>query len=201
MHTIRLSIQRIHLIAAILAVTLAMLACNVLNRFKTPDTTATRQSASEQIPVLSGTVSTYDGEYNDVKYRIDLPVEFAHSTSGGWEQFCLNSTKKLCVSIQPQNGNWNDSEAMANEIIGGFSSTVSNYLEIDHKSTFSGDGFPAFWVAYTYTWQGADLEGSRLFILIQHIGFDIATEGSPAWMDEFRSVTQKIVDSFRLDYN
>jgi hypothetical protein len=201
MHNVRLSIQRINLIAAILVVTLAMLACNVLNRFMTPEASAATQPAPEEIPILSGATSTYNGDYNGVKYHIALPVEFVHSTSGGWEQFCLETSEKLCVSIQPQNGNWNDSEAMANEIIGGFSSTVSNYKEIDHKSTFSGDGFPAYWVGYTYTWQDTDLEGSRLFIVIQHIGFDIATEGSPALMDQFRSDTQKIVDSFLFDYN
>lgn len=90
---------------------------------------------------------------------------------------------------------------MADEIITGFSSSVGNYQELNRQSTSTGEGFPAYWVGYTYTWQDKNLEGSRLFVVIQHVGFDIAAEGDPALMDKYRSVIKSIVDSFRIAYN
>jgi hypothetical protein len=214
MYTVRNSIQRPNWIAALLIVSLGMLACNVLTLFNKSETASTPQSETvetqstsgpsdgqAEIPEMGGVKITYDGDFNGIKYQLDYPAAFIHSTSGGWQEFCLEGSEKLCVSIQPQNGNWNDTEAMADEIITGFSSAVGNYQELDRQNTYSGDGFPAFLVTYTYSWQGKDLEGSRLFILIQHIGFDIAAEGDSVMMDKYRSVINSIVDSFRLDYN
>jgi hypothetical protein len=191
-----------------------MLACNAVTWFNKPEIISTSQpeavealptsspsDGQAEIPEMGGVKITYDGDFNGIKYQIDYPAAFIHGTSGGWQEFCLDGSEKLCVGIQPQNGNWNDTEAMADEIITGFSSAVGNYQELDRQTTYSGDGFPAFLVTYTYTWQGKDLEGSRLFILIQHIGFDIAAEGDAVMMEKYRSVIQSIVDSFRVDYN
>ena len=63
------------------------------------------------------------------------------------------------------------------------------------------DGFPAFWVAYTYNFHDRYLEGSRLFIVLQHVGFDIAAEGDPALMEKYRSEINSIIESFSIDYN
>lgn len=200
--------------AAVLVISLGMLACNALTRFNQPETASTPPSATVEaqstsspndsqveIPEMGGVKITYDGDYNGVKYQLDHPVAFIHSTSGGWQEFCLDAPGKLCVSIQPQSGNWNDAEAMADEIITGFSSTVGNYHELYRQSTYTGDGFPAYSVGYTYTWQDKNLEGSRLFVVVQQIGFDIAAEGDPALMHQYRSLIQSIVDSFRFAYN
>lgn len=206
MNTARNSIQRANWMATLIIAALGMLACNALTRFNKPETmeaqpTSNPSDGQAEIPEMGGVKITYDGDYNGIKYQLDYPASFIHSTSGDWQEFCLDGSYKLCVSIQPQNGDWNDTEAMADEIITGFSSAVSNYQELGRQDTYSGDGFPASLVTYTYIWQGKDLEGSQLFVLIQHIGFDIAAEGDPIIMDTYRSVIESIVDSFRLDYN
>jgi hypothetical protein len=206
MNTVRNSIKQIRLIAVVLIVALGVLACNVLTRSTEPETASTPQpvtlEAHSTTSQNDGPVEfTYDGEFNGVKYQLDLPAGFIHSTSGGWQEFCLKAPDELCVSIQPQSGTWNESEVMADEIITGFSSSVGNYQELNRRSTSTGDGFPAYSVGYTYFWQDKNIEGSRLFVVIQHVGFDIAAEGSSAMMDEYRSVIKSIVDSFRIDYN
>jgi hypothetical protein len=226
MYPVRNSVYRIKWTAALLVALLGTLACNAVTRLIQPETAPPPQAAitveaptaqvvmtveaqptnspndgQEQAPESGEANFTYDGDFNGVKYQLDLPANFIHSTSGGWQQFCLDASDKLCVSIQPQSGSWNDAEAMADEVITGFSRSVGNYQELDRQSTYSGEGFPAYQVGYTYTWHDKNLEGSRLFIVVQNIGFDISAEGQAALMDKYRAEIKSIMDSFRLNYN
>ncbi len=147
---------------------------------------------------LGASYQTFTDEFNSIPYTIDHPYVFVPSISGDWQQLCLDAPEELCVSIQPQPGRWVSAEAMANEIITSFSSSVSSYQELHRQSTVTSEGTPAYWVGYTYTREGKVLEGSRLFVVAQGAGFDIAAEGEPMMMELYQAVIKAILESFRL---
>lgn len=147
---------------------------------------------------LGASYQTFTGSFNGIPYSLDHPFVFIHSSAGGWERLCLDAPEKLCVSVQPQNSGWSSAEAMAEEVITAFSSSVSDYQELHRQSTVISDGTPAYWVGYTYTWQGKSLEGSRLFVVVDQTGFDIAAEGEPVMMDLYQAVIKIMLESFRL---
>lgn len=147
---------------------------------------------------LGASYQTFTDIFNGTSYSIDHPYVFVHSVSGIWQQLCLDAPEKLCVSIQPQQNSWASAEAMADEVMTSFSSSVSDYQELHRQSTVTSEGFPAYWVGYTYTREGKALEGSRLFVVAQDAGFDIAAEGEPVMMELYQAVIKTILESFRL---
>lgn len=221
MNSDKTSPQRIILLVWMLLLAAGVVSCNFLRVFSesetTPTSTPTSQSASLEPPVdtataeaptihptaeeSDGAMSTYPGDYNGVQYALDYPENFVHTTEGGWESFCLDAVQKLCVSVQPQSGDWNDAQAMADAIITDFSSAVGDYRELSRESTYTFDGFEAYKVGYTYSFQGQNLEGSRMFVVVQHVGFDIAGEGELDLMEANRDLINEIMGSFRLLYN
>ncbi len=153
------------------------------------------------IPVGGGTYTTYEGNLNGVTYTIRLPASFIYSSAGEWDKFCLENDPNLCVAIRHQNGNWNDPQEMANEVMAGFSREVTQF-KIDHQQhTTTADGFSAYWVGSTYTQDGVDYESSRLFVVVQHVGFDIMGYGQPEMMNTYQSVIKAMLESFTLGYN
>jgi hypothetical protein len=153
------------------------------------------------IPVGGGTYTTYEGNLNGVTYTIRLPASFIYSSAGEWDKFCLDNDPDLCVAINHQNGNWNDPQEMADEVMAGFSREVTQF-KIDHQQhTTTADGFTAYWVGSTYTQGGVNYESSRLFVVVQHVGFDIMGYGEPEMMNTYQSVIKAMMESFTLGYN
>jgi hypothetical protein len=168
---------------------------------KTGASAARADGEENTIPVGGGTYTTYEGNLNGVNYTIRLPASFIYSSAGEWDKFCLDSDPDLCVAIRHQNGNWNDPQEMANEVMAGFSRELTQF-KIDHQQhTTTADGFTAYWVGSTYTQGGVDYESSRLFVVIQHVGFDIMGFGEPEMMNTYQSVIKGMIESFSIAYN
>jgi hypothetical protein len=161
------------------------------------DTPTIQPPASE-----SGTYVTYEGDFHGVKYTIDHLENFTHSTSGDWQEFCLDVHDNLCVGVLPINGDWADSKAMAIDQMGLLKKNVSDFNIYHEQSTKTAvDGFPAYWVGCTYTWNGVNYDNSRLFVLVQHVGFIINAYGEPEMMQEYQAAIKKMMESFVLAYN
>jgi hypothetical protein len=152
--------------------------------------------------VASNVISSFDGDYNGVKYSVLYPGDFSHTSSNGWELFCLTTDKNLCVSVHPRNGNWDDSKALADEVMGEVRDRTSNMVIYDEKSTTTNmDGFPAYWMGASYTYKGVDYDSSNLFVVVQHIGFEITADGEPQKVEAYRRILDSIMNSFQLMYN
>ncbi len=151
-------------------------------------------------PAKRGTL--YDADFDGIRYSVIYPENFTHISTGEWEQFCLNSGDSLCVSIQiHRNGSWANAQALADETMAKIKKEVVN-LEIYHQqSTMDADGFPAYWVGCYFTDQGIYYQSDKLFIVIQHIGFEIVTLGDPKMMESYQKTLKEIVESFRVGYN
>ena len=157
------------------------------------------------LPTMTGMGAsrfTYEGEANGVQYEIDYPAVFVHTTTGGWQNFCLDAPEQLCVSVQREEGNWDTPKAMADEIMTAFASSVGDYQELGRQSASTAEGMSAYQVEYTYTWHDTKLKGVSLFVLVQHVGFEIAGYGEPPMMEVYyQAVIKGMMESFRLNYN
>lgn len=147
---------------------------------------------------LGASYQTLTEKFNGVPFSIDHPFVFVPSQSGDWQQLCLDAPEVLCVIIKPAVSTWANAQDMAEDVITGFRSSVGDYQELHSQSKQTVDGLPAYWVGYTCTRQGVELEGSRMFVVAQGIGFDIAFEGEPVMMDVYRTVVKLMLESFRL---
>lgn len=168
---------------------------------KTGGSAARANEEENTIPAGGGTYIIYEGDLKGVKYTLRLPGSFIYNSAGEWDKFCLDKDPDLCVAVRRQNGNWNDPEEMANEVMAGFSRDVTHF-KIDHQQhTTTADGFTAYWVGSTYTQGGVDYESSRLFVLVQHVGFEIMGYGEPEMMKTYQPVIKTMLESFTLAYN
>jgi len=165
---------------------------------------ATGEDETTPVPTImsmGASWMTFEGDFNGIKYSIDHPFVFIHSSSGGWQQLCLDAPEKLCVSAQPQTGNWKNAKEFSDDVLSGFSSTVGDYQEISRRDVITADGLAAIEVHYTCTWQGESLEGVRRFAVNKSTGFDIAAEGDPVMMSVYQAIIKNMLDSFRLANN
>ncbi len=168
---------------------------------KTGGSAARADEEENTIAVGGGTYTTFEGKLNGVSYTINIPANFIFSTDGVWDKFCLDEDPNLCVGVLHQNGNWNDPEEMANEMMTTFKQEVTN-LQIYHQQhTTTADGFNAYWVGSTYTRDGLDYESSHVFVLVQHVGFQIMGFGQPEIMTIYQPVIKAMMESFLLGYN
>jgi hypothetical protein len=166
----------------------------------TPKSPAKMTPTTLPTAVPDNTVSLYEGDFNGVKYSVIYPGDFSHSSAYGWEQFCLTKHDRLCVSVHPSNGSWNDAQAMADDVMGQRKTdpSLSSFTIYHQQSTNSSDGYPAYWVGSTYTYKGDAFESSSLFIVIQHIGFEIVADGEPQMMEAYRQILNSIISSFTV---
>jgi len=152
--------------------------------------------------VASDVINSFDGDFNGVKYSVLYPGDFSHASSNGWELFCLTTDKSLCVTVHPRNGNWTDAKAMADEVMGQVREKTSNMVIYDEKSTTTNmDGFPAYWMGASYTYNGIDNDSSNLFVVVQNIGFEITADGAPQKVEAYRRILDSMMNSFQLLYN
>ena len=147
---------------------------------------------------MGASYTLFEGQAAGLNYTLEHPYPFTHSTSGGWEQFCLQAPEKACVSLQAHPDFSGDAAALADEVIAGFSSAVNDYSELHRQSTQTAQAYPAVWVGYTYNTRGQDLEGSRLFVVVDGVGFDLAAEAEPVMMELYRPVLTAILESFQI---
>lgn len=168
---------------------------------KTGDSAAAADEIENSVAIGGGRYSIYEGDLGGVSYTMKLSASFLYSSDGDWDKFCLDEDPNLCVGVLHQNGNWNDPEEMANELIATFSQEVTD-LQISHQQhTTTADGFNAYWVGTTYTRGGLLYEGSHLFVLVQHVGFEIMGFGQPEIMKTYQPVIKAMMESFSLGYN
>jgi len=151
--------------------------------------------------VAAGATVVHEGYLNGVGYTITHPNNFLYESDGDWDRFCLDEDPDLCVGVLHQNGNWNNSEEMANELIAAFSQSVDDYQIYHSQTTITADGFDAYWVGATYTQGAQPFESSHLFVLVQHVGFEIMGYGSTDKMETYQPVIKSIMESFLLGYN
>lgn len=168
----------------------------------TPKPTAKKKLTPLPTSVASNVINSFDGDYNGVKYSVLYPGDFSHTSSNGWELFCLTTDKTLCVTVHPRNGNWANAKALADEVMGQVREKTSNMIIYDEKSTTTNmDGFPAYWMGASYTYKGVDIDSSNLFVVVQHIGFEIAADGAPQKVEAYRRILDCMMNSFQLLYN
>jgi hypothetical protein len=168
---------------------------------KTGGSAAMSDEPENTIPPGGGRDIAYEGDLNGIKYTIHLPAGFIYSSSGDWDQFCLDEDPNLCVAVRRQNGNWNDPEDMANEVMAAFGQDVTR-LKINHQQhTKTTDGFTAYWVDATYTNNGLNYASSRLYVIVQHVGFEVIGFGQPEMMKKYQAVIKAIMESFVFEYN
>jgi hypothetical protein len=190
-------------LGALIAITILM-ACNVISIFnknspilQSPDSQVVQPTAIE----LDEAYQTYEGEINGVKYSIEYPANFIYSTADGWDKFCLDVDDNLCVAVRRPDGLWNDPETMATDVMTGFGNEVNNFNIYHQQHTITADGFTAYWVGCTYSMQDVNFESSHLFVVVQHVGFEIAGYGEAEMMKTYDTVIKKMMESFLLGYN
>jgi hypothetical protein len=174
----------------------------VIDEVPTLKPTVKKKPAALPTAVPANSISSFDGDYNGVKYSVLYPGDFTHTSSNGWELFCLATDKSLCVTVHPRNGNWTDAKALADEVMGQVREKTSNMVIYDEKSTTTNmDGFPAYWMGASYTYKGVDIDSSNLFVVVQHIGFEIAADGAPQKVEAYRRILDSMMNSFQLLYD
>jgi hypothetical protein len=152
--------------------------------------------------IPDNTTSLFEGNFNGVKYSAIYPGDFFYISQPYVELFCLKEDDSLCVSIHPSNGNWTDAKAMADEAIKKAKKEKSNLDVYQQKNILTAsDGLPAFWVGGKYSEKGIDYESIYIFIVMQHIGFEIVADGEAQKVEAYREILNGIMNSFSLEYN
>lgn len=159
----------------------------------------TQPTQQNTIPEAGGTYETYHGDFHGVKYSINYPGGFTHASRDGWELFCLQG--KACFGVHPQNGTWSDAQDMSEKVLSVFRQGVSNFKISHQQSTTTKDGFSAYWVGCTYTQNAANYESSRMFVMVQQVGFELAGYGDPDFMKTYGPIFKTMMESFTFEYN
>lgn len=168
----------------------------------TQKTPAKRNFPALPTVVPGKTLSLFEGNYRGLGFTALYTEKFSHTSSNGWELFCLKSDKSVCVSIYPHNGNWDDAQALANEEMEKVRKKTSNMTIYQEQSiTMASDGFPAYWIGSTYTYKGVNYDSSNLFIVVQHIGFNIVADGEAQKFESYRGDLECIMNSVATTYN
>lgn len=141
---------------------------------------------------------TFNGTFGSAGYQVDYPRVFTYRQSGEWEVFCLDAPEHLCLSVRAMPGNWENPQNMADEIMGEYRDLLGEYAELHAQSSRTSQDLAAYWVGYQGNRDGAELEGSRLFVIQEQVGFDIAAEGTPVMMEVYREIIRTMMESFRV---
>lgn len=166
-------------------------------RIMAPAATAPVEGARPTLVPLGASYQYFDGAVGALTYSLEHPYLFVHSTDDGWDRFCLEAPEELCFKLKAHPGFEGDEADLADEIMSDFESTVSDYQELHSQHTQTDQGLTAYWVGYTFSRDGRPVEGSRLFVVKESVGFDIVAEGDPVMMDVYRAVVKKVLESFR----
>jgi hypothetical protein len=65
----------------------------------------------------------------------------------------------------------------------------------------AADGFPAYRMDSTYTYKDTGYDSMNIFIVIQHVGFEIAADGEARKLAAYHKIMEGIMNSFTLEYN
>lgn len=132
-----------------------------------------------------------------INYMIDISAPFTFRKEGSGDLFCLKeSDGKACLFIIRHFNEWNSPEEAADTIIDDYAKQVNN-LEIYHQqSTYSAEGYPAYWVGAYFSAGENNYESSHLFIQAKNGVFQVFTYAPTDLIEQYRESLKKIAESF-----
>ncbi|NCP88229.1 MAG: hypothetical protein CO094_13590 [Anaerolineae bacterium CG_4_9_14_3_um_filter_57_17] len=99
MYPVRNSTQRIKWAAAVLVVSLGMLACNALTQFNQPATAASPNDGQVEAPDLGGVKVTYNGDFNGVTLGAIAIEIFSESWQRWFNPQAIKSMEMLVIAV------------------------------------------------------------------------------------------------------
>ena len=143
--------------------------------------------------------SYLDGEMENHKFSLSYPYAFKPVDSAGLPTVCLDAPEKLCLSIQTQPGEWTDPQGFESAIIEKYSRSVKNYQEIGSQDFQTESGLAGYQVNYYSNLAGRRYESTRLFLVVDGVGYDLTVDGEPKVMQVYRDVITNMLASFTID--
>jgi hypothetical protein len=110
------------------------------------------KSWSDQMDELRATMNKYEEPY---RYTAYYPKTWKVSQSGGWKEFCNDSSKAACLGIQVTKNDYADNGAFHEGTYGLFKQTVGNYhLISEEEGYYQNGGNPGWFYEHSYSFQG-----------------------------------------------
>jgi len=132
-----------------------------------------------------------------IDYMIDISVPFTFRKEGSGDLFCLReSDGKACLFIIRHFNEWNSPEEAADTIIDDYAKQVNNFEIYHQQSTYSAEGYPAYWVGAHFSAGENNYESSHLFIQAKNGVFQVFTYAPTDLIEQYRESLKKIAESF-----
>ena len=143
--------------------------------------------------------SALDGDFKNHKFSISYPFAFKVVDSAEKPTICLDAPEKLCLSIQASEGNWADAQAFEGETIEKYRYITKYYQEISSQPFQTEAGLAGYQVNYYSNLAGRRYESTRLFLVVDGVGYDLTVDGELKVMQVYRETIQKMLASFTVN--